>query len=147
MYLTDKTRFYSDVLDKKGIVKRTECQYKQGKAYRYFTNNFVSEVFINNLNSESKYCFLKTKYLPSQRVSSKQYDVWALLKKDHVDEVGGEIISAYCTCTAGFLGSCNHVVGLLFRIEDAVLIGVTHRTCTSNLASWNIPSKKKKRGS
>ena len=96
------------------------------------------------MNSESKYCFLKTKYLPSQRVSSKQYDVWALLKKDHVDEVGGEIMSAYCTCTAGFIGSCNHVVGLLFRIEAAVLIGVTHPTCTSNLASWNIPSRKKK---
>ena len=137
------THFYSDLLDKKGIIQRIECQNKQGKAYRYFTNNFVSEVFINNLNSESKYCFLK-KYLPSQRVSSKQYDVWALLKKDHVDEVGGEIISAYCTCTAGLLGSCNHVAGLLFRIEAAVLIGVTPPTCTSILASWNIPSKKKK---
>ena len=66
------------------------------------------------------------------------------LKKDHVDEVGGEIISAYCTCTAGPLRCCNHVAGLLFRIEAAVLIGVTHPTCTSILASWNIPSKKEK---
>ena len=66
------------------------------------------------------------------------------LKKDHVDEVGGEIISAYCTCTSGPLRCCNHVAGLLFRIEAAVLIGVTHPTCTSILASWNIPSKKEK---
>ena len=77
LYLTDITWFDSDVLDKKGIIQRVECQYKQGKAYRYFTNNFVGEVFINNLNNESKYCFLKTKCLPSQRVSSKQYDVLA----------------------------------------------------------------------
>ena len=71
--------------------------------------------------------------------------VWRLgLKKDHVDEVGGEIISAYCTCTAGLLRCCNHVAGLLFRIEAAILIGVTHPPCTSILASWNIPSKKEK---
>ena len=41
------------------------------------------------------------------------------------------------------LGSCNHVAGMLFRIEAAVLLGVTHPTCTMQLAKWNIPSKKK----
>ena len=144
LYLTDITRFYGDVLDKKNIVQRIECEYKQGKAYRYFTDNFISEVFYNNISDESKYCYLKTKCLPSQRVSSKPYDVWALVQKDLKCEVGGAILSAYCTCTAGLLGSCNHVAGLLFRVEAAVLIGVTHPTCTSMLASWNVPSKKKK---
>ena len=36
---------------------------------------------------------------------------------------------------------------VLFRIKvcsSAVLIGKTYPTCTSILASWNIPSKKKK---
>ena len=144
LYLTDITRFYGDVLDKKNIVQRIECEYKQGKAYRYFTDSFISEVFYNNISDESKYCYLKTKCLPSQRVSSKPYDVWALVQKDLKCEVGGAILSAYCTCTAGLLGSCNHVAGLLFRVEAAVLIGVTHPTCTSMLASWNVPSKKKK---
>ena len=45
LYLTDITRFCAGVLDKKGIIQPTECKCKQGKAYRYFTNNFVSEVF------------------------------------------------------------------------------------------------------
>ena len=36
-----------------------------------------------------------------------------------------------------------HVAGILFRVEAAVLIGVTYPTCTSILASWNVPSKKK----
>ena len=31
---------------------------------------------------------------------------------------------------------------MLFRIEAAVLLGVTHPTCTMQLAKWNIPSKK-----
>ena len=59
LYLTDITRFYSDVLDKKGTIQRTEYEYKHGKAYRNFTNNFVNEVFISNLNIDSKYNFVK----------------------------------------------------------------------------------------
>ena len=50
------------------------------------------------MNIESKYCYLKIKCLQSQRVSSKQYHVCTLLKKNHADEAGGEIISAYCVC-------------------------------------------------
>ena len=51
---------------------------------------------------------------------------------------------AYCTCTAGLSRNCNHVAGLIFQIGAAVLIGVTHSVCTSNLASWNIPNNTKK---
>ena len=72
-----------------------------------------------------------------------QYDVWAIVRKDSIETVGGEIINAYCTCTTGLLGSCNYVAGLLFRIEAAVLLGHTHQTCTSQLSQWNIPSHKK----
>ena len=48
LYLTDITRFYGDALDKKSIVQRIECEYKQRKAYRYLTDNFISEVYDNN---------------------------------------------------------------------------------------------------
>ena len=73
----------------------------------------------------------------------KTYDEWVHVTKDFKFEVGGVISSAYCTCTTGLSGSCNHVASLLFRVEAAVLIGVTHPTCTSMLASWNVPSQKK----
>ena len=86
---------------------------------------------------------MKTKCVPSKRVSSKPCNVSVLVKKDFKYEVDGAILSAYCTCIAGLLGSCHHVTGLLFRVEAAVLIGVTHSTCTSMLASWKLPSKKK----
>ena len=71
------------------------------------------------------------------------YDVWVLVKEDLKYQVGGATLSAYCKYTAGQLGSCDHVAGLLFRVEAAVIIRVTHPTCTSMLASWNVPSKKK----
>ncbi|XP_065679565.1 uncharacterized protein LOC124814931 [Hydra vulgaris] len=73
----------------------------------------------------------------------KQYTIWIIVQKDKEDAVGGEILSAYCTCPAGLLGSCNHVAGLLFWIEAAILIGVSHITCTSALSNWNIPTLKK----
>ena len=70
LYLTDITRLYGNVLDKKSIDQRmSKCKCKQGKAYRYFTDNFISELYYNNINDESNYCYLRTKCLSSKRVS------------------------------------------------------------------------------
>lgn len=52
---------------------------------------------------------------------------------------GGHLWSAYCTCTAGLLGSCTHVTAMLFRVEAAVSSGITKPTCTSLLSAWNVP--------
>ena len=43
------------------MIQRIECEYKQGKAYRYFTNQFIGEIHINNLDKRSRYCIMKTK--------------------------------------------------------------------------------------
>ena len=34
VYLTDITHFYRDVITKKDLIQRIECEYKHGKAYR-----------------------------------------------------------------------------------------------------------------
>jgi len=49
-------------------------------------------------------------------------------------------LSAYCTCTAGLLGSCNHVTEMLFRVFSS---GITNPTCTSKLSAWNVPAATK----
>ena len=87
-------------------------------------------------------CILKSKVVPCQRVNNKPY-VWAILQKDTVDKPGGDILSAYCTCTAGLQGTCNHIVGMLFRIESAVATGATRLSKTSMGCQWNIPSGSK----
>ena len=143
LYCTDISRFYSHVLGKVDLIHRLECEYKQGKAYRYFTDNFIGEIFYKEISDNSKFCLLKPKCVPSQRVSRKQYDVWVVCRKSQRNFLGGEILAAYCTCTAGLLGSCNHVAGLLFRVEAAVLTGYCDPTCTSTLSKWNVPSSKK----
>ena len=140
VYLTDINHFYRDVITKKNLIQRIECEYKHGKAYRYFRNNFLHEMFVNNVSEDTKYCIL---CLPSQRISQKPNTVWVIVRKDEGESRGGGIKSAYCTCSAGLIRSCNHVAGLLFRVEAVVLTGVAHPTCTSKLSEWNIPKGKK----
>lgn len=38
-------------------------------------------------------------------------------------------------------GTCNHVAGLLFRVECAVRMGLT--SATSQLCKWNVPNNPK----
>ena len=57
--------------------------------------------------------------------------MWEILQKDTVDKPGGDILYAYCTCTAGLQGSCDHIVGMLFHIESAVATGATRPSKTS----------------
>ena len=141
VYIMDISKFFKNVVDSSDLIHRLKCEYKEGKAYRYFTDEFVKEIFINPISDFSKYCMMKTRCVPSQRVSSRPYDVWAIIQKDTEECPGGEVVSAYCSCPAGLLGSCNHVAGMLFRIEATVITGVTKPTCTSRLSEWVIPSK------
>ena len=76
------------------------------------------------------------------KFSNAAYHVWALIEKDNKTP-GGRIQNAYCTCTAGLLGCCNHVIGMLFRLEAAVKNGTTNPSCTSLLAQWNVPTGSK----
>ena len=139
LYFSDISRFYSLVLGKDNVIHRLECELKQRKVCGYFTNSFIGEILYHNIDEKSKFCLLRTKCVPSQRVDMKQYDVWMDSRKDLVDSIGGEILSAYCTCTAGLHGSFNYVAGLLFRVEAAVLTELSNLTCTSVSAAWNIP--------
>ena len=82
---------------------------------------------------------MKCKLIPSQCINSKPYDVWAVVQKNKPNESGGYIHSAYCTCTAGILGTYNHVTGMLFGIENAVQTGLTTPSKASVLCTWNIP--------
>ena len=101
LYFMYISRYFSQVVSRENLWQRLECEYKEGKAYRYYSNDFVSEVLRNTLDSESPY--FKSKCLPSQRVSAKQYDVWVIVEKDR-ESPGGKIVAGYCTCTAGLLG-------------------------------------------
>lgn len=141
VYYHDIAKYLKQVNTPQDLLHRLDCEYKEGKGFRYFACEFVKEIFWTGINDNSEYCFVKCKVTPSQRTSSTPYNVWAAIKKENP---GGEVASAYCSCTAGLLGSCNHVAAILFRIEAAVSSGVTKPTCTSKSCSWTVPSTNKK---
>ncbi|XP_066930803.1 uncharacterized protein [Clytia hemisphaerica] len=145
-YFMDISRYFSQVLGNDNLWQRLECEYKEGKAYRYYSDGFLGELQITFPKQNPNVCVMRCKCLPSQRVSMKQYDVWAIIQqKDTDNEIDGQILRGYCTCTAGLLGSCNHVAGLLFRLEIANLLGETRKTCTSVRSKYMEPSSSKKK--
>ena len=102
----DISRYFSNVLGRENLWQRLECEYKEGKAYRYYADGFIGELFITKPQKNQNIVIMKTKCVPSQRVSSKQYDVWVIIQNVSVGEkLAGEILKGYCTCTAGLLGS------------------------------------------
>ena len=71
----DTSRYFSHVLGNGKLWHRLECEYKEGKAYR-----FLGELQITFSEQHSNVCIIKSKCLPSQRVSMKQYDVWIIVQ-------------------------------------------------------------------
>ena len=136
IFCTDIANLLS--LTQPDFIKCLESEYKQAKVYRYFSCEFVRVIYINELNKKTPVCILKCKVIPSQHINIKSY-VWAVVQKNKPNEPGGYIHSAYCICTAGILGTCNHVTGMLFCIENAVQTGLTTPSKASVLCTCNIP--------
>ena len=123
------------------LYDRLVNEYKEGKGYRYYTSGWVKEVLYNNIDDHSSVCLFATKVTPSMSIRSPPYQVWAAVEKDTTTKHGGKIHAAYCTCTAGLGGCCNHIVGMLFRIQAAVAEGLTHPSCTSKACEWKKPKR------
>ncbi len=117
-------------------------EYKLGKAFRYFKSRHVKDVHIHDISENFPVCLLSVRVSPTMRTTMPDYQVWAAVEKDSKSVPGGRIHSAYCTCPVGLHGTCNHVAGLLFRIESAVRAGMATKSSTSRLCQWNIPSAK-----
>uniref|UniRef100_A0A8W8JIZ6 Uncharacterized protein n=1 Tax=Magallana gigas TaxID=29159 RepID=A0A8W8JIZ6_MAGGI len=70
-------------------------QYKIGKAYEYYTSEWLKEVFYHPV-STSPYCFLRARCTPSQSLNAATHSAWVCLQK-----ATGHVLSAYCSCTSG----------------------------------------------
>ena len=54
----------------------------------------------------------------------RQYDVKVCATVSNDVDVSTKVRAAYCVCPAGLAGSCNHVAGLLYAMEDFVRTGL-----------------------
>ena len=55
------------------FISRLEREYKLGKSYRYFTDEFVREIFFHAIDDTSTFCFVRSRVAPSQKTSSNPY--------------------------------------------------------------------------
>ncbi|XP_062572904.1 uncharacterized protein LOC134234867 [Saccostrea cucullata] len=134
LFITDLTAFLMRYETEERAKKHLN-QYKVGKAYQYFQSQWLKEVFYHPIDRTSPYCFLRATCTPSKSLRSEPHTVWVCCVKD-----SGKVKSAFCTCTAGFGQTCNHVAGLLFRVEYANKMGCT--SCTSNKCEWVVPKER-----
>jgi hypothetical protein len=102
------------------------------RGYRFFSDNYVHSVkCARNVNT----IFASGKCFRSMKKSEAPHSVHVSL------ELNADVRSASCSCVAGELGYCNHVIGLLYYIEHTTRFGAKEfgksRTCTELPCTWN----------
>ena len=111
-------------------------EYKQSKAYSYFSQGWLGQLQFTNINGSSKLCLLRGSCRPSQRINDMPHRLWICLEKQT-----GKVLCTHCTCMAGMSQTCNHVAAALFRIESASRLGLNNPACTSTSCEW-LPNRK-----
>lgn len=94
-YISDIIAYFTDKTSQDNL-KAVLQDYKVGKAYEYFHNGFLKEVFYHHVSTKSEYCLLRSKCVPSQRVKDEPHNLWVCAEK-----ATGQIMTSYCSCTAG----------------------------------------------
>ena len=120
LHFSDISRFYSSVVGRDNLIHRLGCEYKRGKAYRYFSNSFVEDILIilmksQILSPENEMCIIQACQHETIRCLDgllqwfdRHYRRWDTFYLLHF--------------TAGLY---DHVAGLLCRVEAAVLTGLS----------------------
>ena len=100
IYLSDITMFLMSDHPVKDVdfQKRVLNEYKEGKAYRLFYSGWLKEISCQKITDYSEYCFLKAKCTHSMKISDTPHSAWICANKNN-----GFIVTAYCTCVAGFV--------------------------------------------
>ena len=104
------------------------------KGFRFFKSGHIQRIQFNSLPVFPQFCFVRCVALPSFR-KDRKYNVRICCTAGGVSHVP-TVLTAYCTCPAGLAGSCNHIAGLLYALEDFVRLGLHEeaaKACTEKL--------------
>ena len=107
-------------------------QFKVNIAYTFFKSGMVGKTYVCSIK---KCKIIKTLVTPSQRINDKKHSLWVSFNE------ASDIVTSFCTCTAGFSSCCKHVVAAVYKVEYANEKGLTNPTCTKQLSPWNSSSK------
>ena len=76
--------------------------YKEGKAYWYFTCEWVREIRYHPIRASAP-CVLQADVHASMSICKKPYKVWVMASKKTQNCAGAEIKAAHCSWTAWLL--------------------------------------------
>ena len=96
-------------------------------------SGFVDKILTKAVNNTLS--LIKTFVVPSQRINDAKHQLRILFKNT------GDVVAAFCSCTAGFCQCCNHIVAALYKINFANENGLTNPACTDELCKWNTSAK------
>ena len=125
---------YSYLVETPGVFTREAM--KNGKsleAYNQFISGWVRTIYAYKKHDKSQFMLLKAEITPLQRLNEKPQKAWAALSINEAT-----IVTAHCSCMAGFGESCSHIATLLFKVEAAVCSGFTSRARTKKACKWNV---------
>ena len=117
--------------------KKSMKSYNSLKAYKYFKDSFVRNVWSNS-HKETQLVAVRAHCFSSLKAKTTN-TVYVMFKKD------GTVVTADCNCVAGKGGACSHVSALLFLIEDFKKKEAplpSDRTVTDRLQQWHVPPKR-----
>lgn len=70
-------------------------RYKQGKAFGYFADDWIGSLSYH-YDQKTDFSYFKAVCRPSERISAAPHNLWLACRQST-----GEILSAWCSCTAG----------------------------------------------
>ncbi|XP_047136829.1 uncharacterized protein LOC105846151 isoform X1 [Hydra vulgaris] len=103
--------------------------YKALDAYKYFVSGWVQEVL--HMILSSGFVIFKAEVKPSYRTNDPTHTPWIAVNNK------GSIILSHCNCMAGLGETCSHVAAVLYKLEAAVRLGLTSKSCTDVPCKWN----------
>ncbi|XP_043204917.1 uncharacterized protein LOC122372108 [Amphibalanus amphitrite] len=109
--------------------------FKSLDAWNVFLSSHVGPLKLCSVDTSG--VFVKAEVQASQ-TASKSYNAWVLCHPN------GSVMSAHCQCMAGLGEVCSHVAGVLYKIQAAVLHGLTENAPTSKACQWNHQTATKK---
>ena len=130
VYLTDISdylRRHEHDISTTSLRKRLLTDYKDQKAYSFFTSKWSYEVQYNSLSPSHPYCIMMANCTPSTKINNIPYTSWVAVHKK-----SGEINSAYCTCFAGYVKILFSNYNKYFNHKFIMLhVTVFYLRCTS----------------
>ena len=129
---------YTYLIESPGVYTKEAMKSRKSlEAHNQFSSGWVRTV-LHYMIPNTNFVIMKADVTPSQRINDHPHTPWIAINATTTN-----VINAHCTCMAGLGESCSHIGALLFKIEAAVRIIYTRKTCTEEACQWNNDFREK----